>query len=264
MRRRQGQLDSPLTEDGRRHAETVTDLCVARGADSVFSSPLGRARVTADVVGSRLSLPVVVVSDLAEIDHGAFAGLTNEEIEARHPGELARRAESRYTWSFPGGESYANAPARVGTAVLTPDSSASSRRTASSADSPSWMPPPGTCVPASTSTWSKTSRRPLGSGHVSHGSLIAARMPARHCRQLLCTADSLTAVLLHVLILPDTSRVRRRCRPRLLQSRGVPRRTASPAGHLHRGRVLGSPSQRVPPLLRERGLLPRWASIAER
>ena len=36
-------------------------------------------------------LPVMVVSDLAEIDHGAFAGLTNEEIEARHPGELARR-----------------------------------------------------------------------------------------------------------------------------------------------------------------------------
>ena len=81
MGRRQGQLDSPLTEDGRRHAEAVADLSAALGADSVFSSPLGRARATAAVVGSRLSLPVVVASDLAEIDHGAFAGLTTDEID---------------------------------------------------------------------------------------------------------------------------------------------------------------------------------------
>ena len=117
MGRRQGQLDSPLTEDGWRHAETVADLCAALGADSVFSSPLRRARATADVVGSWLSLPVVVISDLAEIDHGAFAGLTNDEIEARHPGELARRARSKYSWSFPGGESYADADVRAGSAL---------------------------------------------------------------------------------------------------------------------------------------------------
>lgn len=59
----------------------------------------------------------MVISDLAEIDHGTFAGLTNEEIEARHPGELARRAQSRYTWSFPGGESYADADVRAGAAL---------------------------------------------------------------------------------------------------------------------------------------------------
>ena len=117
MGRRQGRLDSPLTEAGRRHAESVADLCVALDADAVFSSPLGRARATADVVGSRLSLPVVVISDLAEIDHGAFAGLTNDEIEARHPGELARRARSKYSWSFPGGESYADADVRAAAAL---------------------------------------------------------------------------------------------------------------------------------------------------
>ena len=83
MGRRQGRLDSPLTENGWRHAETVAGLSAALGADSVFSSPLGRARVTADVVGSRLSLPVVVVSDLAEIDHGRVSspGSPIEEIE---------------------------------------------------------------------------------------------------------------------------------------------------------------------------------------
>ena len=77
----------------------------------------GRARSTADVVASRCALPVTVISDLAEIDHGAFAGLTNNEIEARHPGELARRAQSRYTWSFPDGESYADADVRAAAAL---------------------------------------------------------------------------------------------------------------------------------------------------
>ncbi len=88
-------------------------------ADAVFSSPLGRARATAATVGSRLSQPVVVISDLSEIDHGSFAGLTNDEIEARHPGELARRADCRYTWSFPNGESYADAGVRAGSALDT-------------------------------------------------------------------------------------------------------------------------------------------------
>lgn len=115
--RRQGQLDSPLTESGWRHAETVAALCAELGADSVFSSPLGRAQATADIVASRLSLPVEVIGDLAEIDHGAFAGLTNEEIEARHPGELARRAQSKYAWSFPDGESYTDGNVRAAAAL---------------------------------------------------------------------------------------------------------------------------------------------------
>lgn len=111
--RRQGRLDSPLTETGRRDAESVADLCRALDAGAVSSSPLGRARATADIVGARLSLPVTIIDELAEIDHGAFAGLTNDEVEARHPGELARRARSKYRWSFPDGESYADADVRA-------------------------------------------------------------------------------------------------------------------------------------------------------
>jgi hypothetical protein len=32
------------------------------------------------------------------------AGLTNDEINARYPGELARRSADKYLWRFPGGE----------------------------------------------------------------------------------------------------------------------------------------------------------------
>ncbi len=54
-----------------------------------------------------------LVGDFTEIDHGSFAGLSNREIEERHPGELARRAERLYTWRFPGGESYEDADGRA-------------------------------------------------------------------------------------------------------------------------------------------------------
>jgi probable phosphoglycerate mutase len=58
-----------------------------------------------------------VIDDLAEVHHGRFAGLTNAEIEASHPGELRRRERQKYTWTFPGGESYADADTRAGRAL---------------------------------------------------------------------------------------------------------------------------------------------------
>jgi broad specificity phosphatase PhoE len=58
-----------------------------------------------------------VLDGLAEVHHGTFAGLTNKEIETRYPGELGRRECEKYTWRFPGGESYADADARVRVAL---------------------------------------------------------------------------------------------------------------------------------------------------
>lgn len=115
--RRQGQLDSPLTEEGTRHAETIASSLVLDTIDSIFSSPLGRAYRTALIIGAQVDRSVRVVEDLAEVHHGAFAGLSNDEIEAAHPGELGRREREKYTWTFPEGESYADADARASRAL---------------------------------------------------------------------------------------------------------------------------------------------------
>ena len=47
----------------------------------------------------------------------SFSGLTNDEIDARWPGERERRAVDKYEWRFPGGESYADADRRVARAL---------------------------------------------------------------------------------------------------------------------------------------------------
>jgi broad specificity phosphatase PhoE len=116
--RKQGRLDSPLTARGRAHAGALAEAAAGLKVDAVFASPLGRAVATAAVCAGRTGLPVVVIDELAEVDHGAMAGLTTGEIERRHPGELDRRAADKYRWRFPGGESYADADRRIGRMLL--------------------------------------------------------------------------------------------------------------------------------------------------
>ncbi len=111
--RLQGQLDSPLTAAGVEHALAIAQRLEGAGVDVVCTSPLGRARRTAEIVAERLQVEVVAVDDLAELDHGRFAGHTWDELESAHPGIRALRSENRYGWAFPGGESYASARPRA-------------------------------------------------------------------------------------------------------------------------------------------------------
>lgn len=115
--RLQGQLDSPLTREGIAQAcETAERLC-GLGITTVCSSPLGRALRTAVIIADRIGADIVEVPELAEVHHGDFAGLTWEEIDERHPGVREARAANRYGWTFPGGESYAQARTRARTAL---------------------------------------------------------------------------------------------------------------------------------------------------
>jgi broad specificity phosphatase PhoE len=109
---RQGQLDSGLTGRGRAQAARLAATLADQRPDRVFTSPLGRAAITARLCGDRLGLEVMVLDELAEVHHGEMAGLTATEIEERFPGQMAERAADRYEWRFPGGESYADADRR--------------------------------------------------------------------------------------------------------------------------------------------------------
>jgi len=114
---RQGQLDSDLTGRGRAQAAGLAQSVAEHRPDGIFTSPLGRAAVTAEFCGERLGLPVTVIDELSEIHHGEMAGLSSTEVEERFPGRMARRAADRYEWRFPGGESYADGDRRAAIAL---------------------------------------------------------------------------------------------------------------------------------------------------
>jgi broad specificity phosphatase PhoE len=80
-----GSTDAPLTDAGRRQARALPERY--DGARHVYSSPLVRARDTANAYASVHGLPVVVREDLVELDFGAWENLTGDEIAQRHPEE---------------------------------------------------------------------------------------------------------------------------------------------------------------------------------
>jgi broad specificity phosphatase PhoE/ribonuclease HI len=108
-----GRIDVPLTAIGVRQVEQVADRMAAL-ADLAFvvTSPLQRARQSADLIADRLGLDVRVVDDLTELDFGAWDGLTYDDVVRRWPEEL--RAWSTGPDASPsGGESLGALTRRV-------------------------------------------------------------------------------------------------------------------------------------------------------
>jgi probable phosphoglycerate mutase len=72
----QGNVDIPLNPTGLAQARAAAGLLKGRGIASIVSSPLSRARVTAEIVAEALGLPVALDSDLREVSFGVQEGKT--------------------------------------------------------------------------------------------------------------------------------------------------------------------------------------------
>ena len=77
--RLQGHTDRPLSDYGRRQARKLAAELEDEELEAIYSSDLARARETAEIVGERLGLPVVLDPDLREKDWGTWEGLTAVE-----------------------------------------------------------------------------------------------------------------------------------------------------------------------------------------
>jgi broad specificity phosphatase PhoE len=101
--RHTGRTDVPLTShgetDGRRLGERLRGTNFAR----ILSSPLARARRTAELVG----FSPEIEPDLQEWDYGEYEGKTSTEIRATRPAWILFRD------GCPGGESVADVEQRV-------------------------------------------------------------------------------------------------------------------------------------------------------
>jgi broad specificity phosphatase PhoE len=112
----QGQVDSPLSELGRRQAGQLGAWFVQRQMvwDAVYCSPLSRARDTAAIITERLGRTAPVENaDLSEINAGAMQGKTGPALRAEHPSFYARGLDGLGDYSEFGGESYDAVQARA-------------------------------------------------------------------------------------------------------------------------------------------------------
>ena len=111
-----GRIDSPLTPRGLEQARSLADAVA--GATRLVSSPLARARDTAEALGT--GLPVEVDERWVEVDYGSYDGQKLTDV----PAEVWRRWRSDPGFVPPGGESLASAGQRVRTAceeLFAPD-----------------------------------------------------------------------------------------------------------------------------------------------
>lgn len=76
--------DLPLSQAGLEQAGAAAEALAATGIDRIYSSPLQRARVTAETIAAlQRGRPAVVTDDrLREIDAGPFEGLTEDELRS--------------------------------------------------------------------------------------------------------------------------------------------------------------------------------------
>ena len=80
--RLQGRRTDPgLSDEGRRQAEQTSRFLSSSGLRTVYSSPLLRAKQTAEVIAKPHGLEVVTADDLIEADVGEWEGRTWTEIE---------------------------------------------------------------------------------------------------------------------------------------------------------------------------------------
>ena len=107
-----GTGDAALTDVGLEMAAAAARRLAGSGADAVVSSPLRRARQTADAVAAALRVDVDVEDGLRETDFGDWEGYTFGEVKQKWPRELDAWLASTGV-APPSGESFDDTAERV-------------------------------------------------------------------------------------------------------------------------------------------------------
>ena len=108
-----GRSDPSLSEAGRRQAALLKGMVGRLLEARVVSSPLVRARETAEFAVAGTQALVQTDPDLQEMDFGDWEGATYDEVAQRYPDLVKGWSEFRPDFGFPGGETLAGFAARV-------------------------------------------------------------------------------------------------------------------------------------------------------
>ncbi len=84
-----GRLDIPLTPVGREQARQTAQQLATAGVDRVVTSPLVRARDTAQAIADASGAGLTVEPRLIEVDYGPFEGLDRAGARAKFAGAFS-------------------------------------------------------------------------------------------------------------------------------------------------------------------------------
>ena len=107
----------PLTPSGLVQAQRTAAQLSRLPLSAIYSSPLVRARQTAEAIARPHQLPVQEVQDLIEVDVGIWEGSTWEDIARDYPVEYRRFMTTPGTQPYVGGENLGQVQQRVTPAI---------------------------------------------------------------------------------------------------------------------------------------------------
>ena len=101
-----------LSDDGRKQAEAAAQRIVkVPRLAAIYSSPLERARETAEALARARRMPVKIDRGLLECDFGDWTGRKLAELVKRPEWDVVQRHPSAFR--FPGGESFSEMQTRI-------------------------------------------------------------------------------------------------------------------------------------------------------
>ncbi|MFR3911427.1 MAG: histidine phosphatase family protein [Clostridium paraputrificum] len=114
-KRLQGSGNSELTDHGIEQAEQLKKRVDSIQLDTIYTSPLERARKTANIIRGNRNIEIIEVDAFKEISFGEYEGHTEEELLKIGRGkEIKEIFNGNMDIKAPGGESLRNLYDRVG------------------------------------------------------------------------------------------------------------------------------------------------------
>jgi len=114
-----GHSDPEINPAGQQQIAACADAIARLDVRRIYSSDLRRAVQTAEIIGKRISVPVVLRPDLREINFGDWEGLSWLQVEDRFPLEADQWLQEFPLRCAPGGEVYSAFTTRIN-AVIAP------------------------------------------------------------------------------------------------------------------------------------------------
>ena len=102
--RSHGHLDSDLTDLGKRQAKATAFALETFRFEALYSSDLGRAKGTAEIIADHLNLKITLEPRLRDRNLGVLQGLTIQESISRYPEEYRNFSSGNIDYVIPGGE----------------------------------------------------------------------------------------------------------------------------------------------------------------
>jgi broad specificity phosphatase PhoE len=110
-------IDTSLSDTGRQQAAAVAGFLANRPLDAVISSPMKRARETADAIALPHQIKASVLDNISECDVGRWEGRDWDSIMQDDAEAYSRFIDDPGIHSYPDGESYQDVLDRVGTPI---------------------------------------------------------------------------------------------------------------------------------------------------